>query len=138
MNSKKLLNLPAISIILAAATLAGLSGCRGTAQLIPESVIVRDTVIVTKERTLTDTLTILKDTVLYQDRVKVELKYRDKLVYVKAECPPDTVKVETIKVVTSKPEKQQSKFDKFVDNLSVLLLITFLLYIVYWIVRLLK
>ena len=138
MNSKKLLNLPAISIILAAATLAGLSGCRGTAQLIPESVIVRDTVIVTKERTLTDTLTILKDTVLYQDRVKVELKYRDKLVYVKAECPPDTVTVETIKVVTSKPEKQQSKFDKFVDNLSVLLLITFLLYIVYWIVRLLK
>ena len=138
MNSKKLLNLPAISIILAAATLAGLSGCRSTAQLIPESVIVRDTVIVTKERTLTDTLTILKDTILYQDRVKVELKYRDKLVYVKAECPPDTVRVETIKVVTSKPEKQQSKFDKFVDNLSVLLLITFLLYIVYWIVRLLK
>jgi hypothetical protein len=138
MNSKRLLNLPAISIILAAATLAGLSGCRGTAQLIPESVIVRDTVIVTKERTLTDTLTILKDTVLYQDRVKVELKYRDKLVYVKAECPPDTVRVETIKVVTSKPEKQQSKFDKFVDNLSVLLLITLLLCIVYWIVRLLK
>lgn len=138
MNSKKLLNLPAISIILTSALLAVASGCRSTAQLIPESVIVRDTVIVTKERTLTDTLTILKDTVLYQDRVKVELKYRDKLVYVKAECPPDTVRIETIKVVTSKPEKQQSKFDKFVDNLSVLLLITFLLCIVYWIVRLLK
>lgn len=138
MNLKMLNNLPAISIILTSALLAVASGCRSTAQLIPESVIVRDTVIVTKERTLTDTLTILKDTVLYQDRVKVELKYRDKLVYVKAECPPDTVKVETIKVVTSKPEKQQSKFDKFVDNLSVLLLITFLLYVVYWIVRLLK
>lgn len=138
MNSKKLLNLPAISIILTSVLAAGLSGCRGTAQLIPESVIVRDTVIVTKERTLTDTLTILKDTVLYQDRVKLEVKYKDSLVFVRATCPPDTVTVETIKVVTSKPEKQQSKFDKFVDNLSVLLLITFLLYIVYWVVRLTK
>ena len=138
MNSKKLLNLPAISIILTSVLAAGLSGCRGTAQLIPESVIVRDTVIVTKERTLIDTLTILKDTVLYQDRVKLEVRYKDSLVFVQATCPPDTVTVETIKVVTSKPEKEQSKFDKFVDNLSVLLLITFLLYIVYWIVRLLK
>jgi hypothetical protein len=138
MNSKKLLNLPVTLLTLTIASLALVSGCRGTAQLIPESVIVRDTVIVTKERTLTDTLTILKDTVLYQDRVKLEVKYKDSLVFVQATCPPDTVTVETIKVVTSKPEKQQSKFDKFVDNLSVLLLITFLLYIVYWIVRLLK
>ena len=93
MNSKKLLNLPAISIILTSVLAAGLSGCRGTAQLIPESVIVRDTVIVTKERTLTDTLTILKDTVLYQDRVKLEVRYKDSLVFVQATCPPDTVTI---------------------------------------------
>ena len=81
------------------AILAVVSGCGG-AKSIQQSVIVRDTVIVTKERILHDTLTIRKDTVLFQDRVRVEVKYLpgEKMI-VEAECPSDTVKVQTIKIV---------------------------------------
>lgn len=136
-NSKKLLNPPAISIILTSVLLAGLSGCRSGVSLVPESVIVRDTVVVTKERILTDTLRLMKDTVVFQDRVKLEIKYQDSLVFVRATCPPDTIRINTVRVINNKV-KEKSKFDKFVDNLSVLMLITFLLFIVIWIVRLTK
>jgi len=131
-------NLPVISIILTSALLAGLNGCKSGAQLIPENVIVRDTVIVTKERTLTDTILLFKDTTIYQDRVKLKIDYRDSLVYVKVDCPSDTVRVNTIKIVTKKEEPKRSKFDRFVDNLSVLMLIAFLALIVGWIVKLSK
>lgn len=137
MNLKNLLNLPVASIVLTAAILAALSGCRAGAKLLPESVIVRDTVIVTKERVLTDTLTILKDTVLYQDRVRLEVSYKDSLVFVRATCPPDTVTVETIKIVTQQ-KKERSKLDKFVDNISVLLLIVLIALSAVWIVKLSK
>lgn len=137
MNLKNLLNPPVASIVLMAAILAALSGCRAGAKLLPESVIVRDTVIVTKERVLTDTLTILKDTVLYQDRVRLEVSYKDSLVFVRATCPPDTVTVETIKIVTQQ-KKERSKLDKFVDNISVLLLIVLIALAAVWIVKLSK
>lgn len=137
MNLKKLLNPPAISIILTSVLLAGLNGCRTTAQLIPESVIVRDTVIVTKERKLTDTLTILKDTVIYQDRVKLDIKYEDSLVYVRAICPPDTLTIETIKIV-AKEDKKENEFNKSVKSLSILFLIIFTGLLVIWLVKLTK
>ena len=86
-------------LITLSAILAVASGCGG-AKSIQQSVVVRDTVIVTKERILHDTLTIRKDTILFQDRVRVEVKYLpgEKMI-VEAECPSDTVKVQTIKIV---------------------------------------
>jgi len=91
------------------ATLAGVSGCGG-AKTLQESVIVRDTVVVTKERKLVDTLMLFRDTVIYQDRVKLKIEYRDNFINVEADCPPDTVRVETIKVINQKPVEKKSKW----------------------------
>jgi len=88
--------------------LAVVSGC-GIAKHNQESVIVKDTVVVTKERILHDTLTIQKDTILYQDRVKVEIRYLEgETMVVTAECPSDTVTITQVKIVQSKESK--SKF----------------------------
>ena len=88
------------------AILAGVSGCGG-AKILQESVVVRDTVVVTKERILHDTLTIQKDTILYQDRVRVEVKYLEgKRVVITAECPSDTIRVQTIRVVNQAIQKR--------------------------------
>jgi type IV pilus biogenesis protein CpaD/CtpE len=119
-------NLPVTSIILTSALLVGLNGCRSTAQLIPESVIVRDTVIVTKERTLTDTLLLYKDTTIYQDRVKLKLDFIDRFVKVKVDCPSDTVRINTIKIVSQKePLQKNNKFAESTKSLSVLFIIIF-------------
>jgi hypothetical protein len=84
MNLKKQKSLFAALTILSA-TLAGVSGCR-TAQPILESVIVRDTVIVTDTKYLIDTLEVMKDTVIYQDKVRLQLQYIDRKVVVEAMC----------------------------------------------------
>jgi len=95
---KKFLRTPLVALIIPIATLAVVSGCGGAKNL-QESVIVKDTVIVTKERVLHDTLTIQKDTIIYQDKVKLEVKWLEgKKVMVQAECPPDTIRIETIKI----------------------------------------
>jgi type IV pilus biogenesis protein CpaD/CtpE len=138
MNLKKHLNLPVISIILTSALLAGLNGCRATAQLIPESVIVRDTVIVTKERTLTDTLLLYKDTTIYQDRVKLKIDFIDRFVKVKVDCPSDTVRVNTIKIVSAKEPEKKNQFVESTKSLSILFLIIFVGLLVIWLVKLLK
>ena len=91
------------------ATLAGVSGCGG-AKMLQESVIVRDTVVVTKERKLVDTLMLFRDTTIYQDRVKLKIEYRDNFVRVEADCPPDTIRVETIKIINQKPVEKKSKW----------------------------
>ena len=88
------------------AIVAGVSGCGG-AKILQESVVVRDTVVVTKERVLHDTLIVQKDTILYQDRVKVEVKYLEgKRVVITAECPSDTIRVETIRIVNQAIQKR--------------------------------
>ena len=88
------------------AILAGVSGCGG-AKILQESVVVRDTVVVTKERVLHDTLIVQKDTILYQDRVRVEVKYLEgKRVVITAECPSDTIRVETIRIVNQAIQKR--------------------------------
>ena len=88
------------------AILAGVSGCGG-AKILQESVVVRDTVVVTKERVLHDTLIVQKDTILYQDRVRVEVKYLEgKRVVITAECPSDTIRVETIRIVNQPIKKR--------------------------------
>ena len=47
------------------------------------------------------------DTILYQDRVKVELKYLPgERVMISAECPSDTIRVETIRIVNQPIEKK--------------------------------
>ena len=91
-------------IILTSVLLAGVSGCR-TAQPILESVIVRDTVIVTEPKYLIDTLEVMKDTVIYQDKVRLQLQYIDRKVLVEATCLPDTIRVTQTKILTK--EKKQ-------------------------------
>ena len=98
MTWRKFLRTPLVVLTIQSAILAGVSGCGG-AKPHQESVVVKDTVVVTKERILHDTLTIQKDTILYQDRVRVEVKWLEgKKVMVQAECPPDTIRIETIKI----------------------------------------
>jgi len=94
------------------AILVAVSGCGG-AKTLQESVIVRDTVVVTKERVIQDTLVLQKDTTIYQDRVKLEVRYLEgEKVLVRAECPPDTIRIETIKVIQqSIPEKPKMTWE---------------------------
>jgi hypothetical protein len=94
---KKFLLTRLVVLTIPIAIVAGVSGCGG-AKILQESVVVRDTVVVTKERVLHDTLIVQKDTILYQDRVRVEVKYLEgKRVVITAECPSDTIRVETIR-----------------------------------------
>ena len=137
MNLKKNLNLPVISIILTAAILAAVSGCR-TAQPILESVTVRDTVIVTKERLLTDTLLLYKDTTIYQEKVSLKVEYIDKFVKVKVVCPSDTIRLTTVKVVTKTQVVKENRFAESIKSLSMLFLIIFVGLGVIWLVKLTK
>jgi len=90
--------------ILLTATLAALSSC-ATVKPVLQSVVVRDTVIVTKTKYLTDTLELYKDTTIYQDKVRLQLQYIDRKVYVEATCLPDTIRVTQTKILTK--EKKQ-------------------------------
>jgi len=94
--------------ILTSVLLAAVSGCN-SAKPILESVIVKDTVIVTETKYLIDTLEVMKDTVIYQDKVRVQLQYVDRKVVVEAACEPDTIRVVQTKVVT----KQEPKTNKW-------------------------
>ena len=108
MTWRKFLRTPLVVLTIQSAILAGVSGC-GIAKPHQESVVVKDTVVVTKERILHDTLTIQKDTILYQDRVRVEIRYMEgEKMVVTAECPSDTITITQVKIVQSKESK--SKF----------------------------
>ena len=108
MTWKKFLRTPLVVLTIQSAILAGVSGC-GIAKPHQESVVVKDTIVVTKERILHDTLTIQKDTILYQDRVRVEIRYLEgEAMVVTAECPSDTVTITQVKIVQSQAPK--SKF----------------------------
>ena len=135
MNLKKRKSLLAALTILSV-TLAGVSGCR-TAQPILESVIVRDTVIVTEPKYLIDTLEVMKDTVIYQDKVRLQLKYIDRKVVVEALCEPDTIRVTQTKVVTKQePKKKGWSFDEIVFTLAFILVFAY--FIKKWIDRLVE
>lgn len=123
-NLKKRKSLLAALTILSV-TLAGVSGCR-TAQPILESVIVKDTVIVTETKYLLDTLEILKDTTIYQDKVRLQLKYIDRRVVVEAACLPDTIRVTQTKILTQEPKRKGWNFDQMVFGSLVVLLILYL------------
>ena len=116
----------AILIILTSALAAALSGCRG-AKPVLESVIVKDTVIVTKIKYLTDTLELYKDTVIYQDKVRLHLQYLDRKVYVEATCLPDTIRVTQTKILTrNEPKRRRWNFDQLVFGALLVLLILYL------------
>jgi hypothetical protein len=105
MNSKLNPNRLAMWILpMVAATLAALSSC-ATVKPVLQSVVVRDTVIVTKTKYLTDTLELYKDTTIYQDKVRLQLQYIDRKVFVEATCLPDTIRVTQTKILTK--EKKQ-------------------------------
>jgi hypothetical protein len=133
MNLKKRKSLLAALTILSV-TLAGVSGCR-TAQPILESVIVRDTVIVTEPKYLIDTLEVMKDTVIYQDKVRLQLQYIDRKVVVEAMCVPDTIRVTQTKVITKQePKRKGWNFDQVV--LGAILILTILYFFKRWVDKL--
>jgi hypothetical protein len=124
-NLRKRLSRPVTLTILTAAILAGLSGCR-SAQPILESVIVKDTVIVTDTKYLIDTLEVMKDTVIYQDKVRLQLQYIDRKVVVEATCLPDTIRVTQTKILTKQTKRRGWNFDQLVVGALVVLLILYL------------
>jgi hypothetical protein len=133
MNLKKRKSLFAALTILSV-TLAGVSGCR-TAQPILESVIVRDTVIVTEPKYLIDTLEVMKDTVIYQDKVRLQLQYIDRKVVVEAMCLPDTIRVTQTKVITKQePKRRGWNFDQMV--FGAILILTILYFFKRWVDKL--
>jgi hypothetical protein len=132
-NLKKRKSLFAALTILSV-TLAGVSGCR-TAQPILESVIVRDTVIVTHTKYLIDTLEVMKDTVIYQDKVRLQLQYIDRKVVVEAMCLPDTIRVTQTKVITKQePKRKGWNFDQMV--FGAILILTILYFFKRWVDKL--
>ena len=134
-NLKKQKSLFAALTILSV-TLAGVSGCR-TAQPILESVIVRDTVIVTEPKYLIDTLEVMKDTVIYQDKVRLQLQYIDRKVVVEAMCEPDTIRVTQTKVITKQePKRKGWNFDQMV--LGAILILTILYFFKRWVDKLME
>ena len=120
-------------LIIPSVILVVVSGC-GIAKPHQESVIVRDTVIVTKERKLVDTLTLFKDTTIYQDRIKLKIEYRDNYVKVEADCPSDTITVTQVKIVQAKPKRDTTKLG-WEGLLGWIITILLLLVIVKTIVR---
>jgi hypothetical protein len=127
---KKKFPFAALTILIA--TLAAVSGCR-TAQPILQSVIVKDTVIVTETKYLLDTLEVLKDTTIYQDKVRLQLKYIDRKVVVEAACLPDTVRVTQTKIL-AKQELKKWNFDKAV--FTIIFVLVFAYFIKRWIDKL--
>jgi len=91
-------------------------------------VIVKDTVIVTETKYLLDTLEILKDTTIYQDKVRMQLKYIDRKVVVEAICEPDTIRVTQTKVLTKQePKRKGWNFDQMIGALLFILVFAYLI-----------
>ena len=109
-----------VGLIIPMSVLLAVVSC-GTAKQVQESVIVRDTVVITKERRLIDTLILFKDTVIYQDRVKLKIEYRDNFVNVEAECPSDTIRIETIKILNAPKKNQRMDWQGFLGWIIVIL-----------------
>lgn len=121
MNSKQNPNRLAMWTILLTATLAALSSCASVKPVL-ESVIVRDTVIVTKTKYLTDTLELYKDTTIYQDKVRLQLQYIDRKVFVEATCLPDTIRVTQTKILTKERKQRGWTLEGGLTMLGLILL----------------
>jgi hypothetical protein len=91
-------------------------------------VIVKDTVIVTETKYLIDTLEVMKDTVIYQDKVRLQLQYIDRKVVVEAICEPDTIRITQTKILTKqKPKVRKWTLETMVAGLAFVLTIVYLL-----------
>jgi hypothetical protein len=91
-------------------------------------VIVKDTVIVTDTKYLVDTLEVMKDTVIYQDKIRLQLQYIDRKVVVEATCLPDTIRVTQTKILTKQePKRRAWDFDSMIFGLAFVLTIVYLL-----------
>lgn len=77
-----------------------------------ERVVEKDTVIVTRERVLHDTLEIRKDTIIYQDSVIVQLRYVDNKIIVSAKCPAQEIKVKTKTFILKPRETFRDRLEK--------------------------
>lgn len=109
------------------ATLAVVSSCGG-AKPILQSVIVRDTIVITEPRYLIDTLELYKDTVIYKDNVRIQTKYVDRKLVVEAMCDPDTVRITQTKILTKQEEKRKGwNFDQFIFGLAFVLTFVYLI-----------
>lgn len=94
------------------AILAVVSGCGGAKPAQP-SVIVRDTIVVTETKTLVDTLELYKDTTIYQEKVKLDIRYVDRKVFLKAICAPDTIRINQVRVVCPPAEEKPANQRKW-------------------------
>jgi hypothetical protein len=113
--------------ILTSVLLAAVSGCR-TAKPILDSVIVRDTLVVTETKYLIDTLEVMKDTTIYRDNVRVQLQYVDRKVVVEAVCEPDTIRITQTKILTKQqPKVRKWTLETMVAGLAFVLTIVYLL-----------
>jgi hypothetical protein len=113
--------------ILTSVLLAAVSGCN-SAKPILESVIVRDTVIVTETRYLIDTLEVMKDTVIYQDKVRVQFQYIDRKVVVEAACEPDTIRITQTKIVAKQePKVKKWTLESYLGALAFILTFAYLI-----------
>ena len=122
MNSKLNPNRLAMWILpMVAATLAALSSCASVKPVL-QSVVVRDTVIVTKTKYLTDTLELYKDTTIYQDKVRLQLQYIDRKVFVEATCLPDTIRVTQTKILTKEKKQRGWTLEGGLTMLGLILL----------------
>jgi len=101
-----------------------------------ESVTVRDTVIVTQTKYLTDTLELYKDTTIYQDKVRLQLQYIDRKVYVEATCLPDTIRVTQTKILTKEKKQRGWTLEGGLTMLALILVAAY--FVKKWIDKLLE
>lgn len=95
--------------------------------ILKTEIVKVDTLILTKERTLIDTVELYRDTVIVQDGVKVKLDFVDRYVKIKADCPTDTIKFEkVIPVEQIVYKKENSYLKEFLLTLLALLVLALL------------
>ena len=84
------------------------SACGGAKQ-VQSNVTVTEYVI--KERVVHDTVPVMRDTTIYRDSVRIEIRYiKNEVgvvdrVYLKADCPPSKLKVVTQTVTIEKRQR---------------------------------
>ena len=130
-NPNRLATLTILTIVIAAVV----SSC-ATVKPVLQSVVVRDTVIVTKTKYLTDTLELFKDTTIYQDKVRLQLQYIDRKVYVEATCFPDTIRVTQTKILTKEKKQRGWTFEGAAVMLGFILIAAY--FIKKWIDKLVE
>jgi hypothetical protein len=125
----------AMWILPMAATLAVVSSCASVKPVL-QSVVVKDTVIVTQTKYLTDTLELYKDTTIYQDKVRLQLQYIDRKVYVEATCLPDTIRVTQTKILTKEKKQRGWTLEGAAVTLGLILVVAY--FIKKWIDKLVE